>query len=201
MARTHFVARARRAQGNCRGCGKEIVTGDPYKWAKPRYRGKVVVCNSCQITQSMTSSSKMVAVWEAQEAVGKASVEDLAEELRSLAGTAREVGEEYQEGCDNQRAYFPDSEMADENEQRAQDLDSWAGELESTADEVEGMMSEIEELDSEKAELEVELEAEDTTEERKEEIQGRLEELEVLRESEEENAQDTASGVTDNCPE
>ena len=104
MARVTIVKKAQKAQGNCRKCGKPINAGAPYKWAKPRYGAKVVVCANCQITPSMTSSSKMVACWGAVEDIGEAGdTRSRAEALRSAAETAREVGEEYQESADNQR--------------------------------------------------------------------------------------------------
>lgn len=201
MARVQVVKQARKAQGTCKVCGKIINAGDPYKWAKPRYGARVVVCKDHQITPSMTSSSKMVACWEAQEEIGKASVDGLAEALRDAANTAREVGEEYQEGADNQREYFPDSEVADENEERAQNLEQWADELESAADDVEQLFEEIEEVDIEKAELEAKLEDEDLAEEDRKEAQARLEEIEGEREGKEEEAQDKASEASDNCPD
>lgn len=214
MARTHVVASARKAQGNCRSCGKAINAGDAYKWAKPRYRGKVVVCGDCQITVSMTSSSKMVAVWEAQTEFGKIEASgDIGQGLRDLAETARGVGEEYQESADNQRQTFPDAEVADENEQKAQDLESWADELETAADEADGAVEELDTLTSEKDDLESEQSAFETerdsegiTEERKAEVETRLDEIET-RISEIENEIndkesdiETAKEVADNCP-
>jgi len=168
MARTNLVKKARKAQGNCRVCGKTINIGDPYKWVKPRYRGKIVACPNCVIPVSMTSSSKMVAVWEAQEALNRDDPESVAEGLRDLAQTAREVGEEYQEACDNQREYFPDAEQAEENEEKAQELDSWADSLESEADEAESELGELEELQAERGDSE-------TTDERKEELESEIE--------------------------
>ena len=91
MARTNIVKKAKKDHGNCRACGKAILKGDSYKYAEPRYGPKVIVCSSCTITPSMTSSSKMVAVWEAQEAVDKADIEGLADAVRDLASTAREA--------------------------------------------------------------------------------------------------------------
>ena len=149
MARTNFVKAARKEQGSCVVCGKPINIGDSYKWVHPRYRQRVVACPNCMIPYSLISSSKMAAVWDAQNACSKSvseadSLEDIASELECLAETAREVSEEYQEACDNQREYFPDSEVADENEEKAQNLEEWAATLESEA----GSVRDLEEDES-----------------------------------------------------
>ncbi len=138
MTKTNLVARAKKDHGNCRACQKPILKGDPYKWAQPRYGAKSVVCDDCQITPSMTSSSKMVAIWDSQESCSKSDPDD----IRQLAETVREVGSEYQESCDNQREYFPDSETAQENEDKAQALDTWADELDEVAGTLEEALSE-----------------------------------------------------------
>jgi len=215
MARTNVVKSARKAQGKCRSCGKEINVGDPYKWAKPRYRGKVVVCGSCAITASMVSSSKMVAIWEEMEGINSSDVDSLPDSLRTLAETVRQVGEEYQESADNQREYFPNSEQADENEEKANDLDSWADELESAADEIESALAEMVEMEVEKETLEGEKgELEDkldggfydmmpdetkNAQHRVEEIDDRIEEIETDIENKQ-NEIDEHAGSLDNCP-
>lgn len=139
MTRTNIVQNAKKAHGNCRVCGKPINEGDSYKWAKPNYGAKVVVCSACTITPRMTSSSKMVTIWQEQEGLDQNDPEA----IRSLASTAREVGEEYQESCDNQREFFPDSEVAQENEEKAEGLGTWADELESAADSLETALEEV----------------------------------------------------------
>ena len=178
MARTNVVKSARKVQGTCRSCRKEINIGDGYKWAKPRYGARVVVCGSCQITVSMTSSSKMVAVWEAQESFDTTgNIDDIVSALESLAEVANEVGQEYQEAADNQREYFPDSDVAADNEDKASQLEDWAGSLESAGDDIKGMQDEISELQEELDNI-----SDDTEEasirrtEIAEEIEGKLEE-------------------------
>ncbi|KKN24187.1 hypothetical protein LCGC14_0897530 [marine sediment metagenome] len=146
MPRTTVVNKARIDQGLCRKCRTPIKAGDPYKWAHPRYKAKVVVCANCQITPSMTSSSKMVAVWEAQESYDGSDVETIEEQLKDLAQAARDVGAEYQEAADNQHEYFADSPIADENEEKAQALDGWADELETAAEEADSGLQELREL-------------------------------------------------------
>ena len=188
MARTNIVKSARKEQGLCRVCrdeNKPIGIGDPYKWVKPRFGGKIVAHVDCAIPLSMVSSSKMVAIWEDVDALDRETVEDVADNLHALAGRVRGIGEEYQESADNQREYFPDSEVAEENEEKAQELDGWADSLESEADEAEG---EIDELDT----LIVERDDPDTSDERKEELESEIEdkETEILAHLDE----------ADNCP-
>ena len=189
MARTTVVKAARKPQGKCRTCGVDINIGDPYKWAKPRYGAKAVVCGAHQITVSMTSSSKMVTIWEAQESFSPGSPEKAAEELRGLAETVREVGQEYQDSADNQREYFPDSDVAQENEDKAQELDGWADELESAADDIESLISEVDDLQTELAGLE----DNEENQERREEIENEIEEKQ-------EEATSKADEVAGECP-
>lgn len=198
MARVTTVQKARKDQPNCRACGKEIKAGDPYKWCHPRYKAKVVVCMNCQITVSMTSSSRMVPVWEAQTEIAEASLEDLAGALNAGAEVAREVGEEYQEACDNQREYFPDAERAQENEEKAEGLQEWADALEEAAGEVETLIEEIDELKTEFGDLQTELET-NGLEARDIEIRERQEEIEkeITEKTEEaEGKSETASELS-----
>lgn len=158
MPRTNIVQHARKSPGSCQVCHTPIQVGDPYKWAKPRYRGKVVVCSKCQITPSMVSSSKMTTIYEAQYSVSKeiaeaSDIDTIASSLESFAEEVRGVGQEYQESADNQREYFPDSSVADDNEEKAQQLDSWADELSDTADTIRSEFSDVEVLQSELDEL------------------------------------------------
>ncbi len=201
MPRTTVVKAARKDQGLCRKCRTPIKAGDSYKWAHPRYKSKVVVCANCQITPSMTSSSKMVAVWEAQESFDGSDVATLEDGLNSLAEAARGVGEEYQTAADNQQEYFQGSPIAEENEEKAQSLDGWADELESAAGEVSSGVSELEELDNEQATLEgeVEVDKEPPSEERLAEIRSRMEDIASERETLEADILEHGS-ISDECP-
>lgn len=220
MPRMNHVKAARKSPGICAGCGKVINAGESYKWAKPRYGAKSVAHEGCNIPISRLSSSKMVAVWEAQEEVGKASTVDaIAQALHDLATTTREVAEEYQEGADNQREHFPDSPTADENEQKAEELEAWADEVEEKAEEVDALLEGEEEvviadLEAERDRLTTEFldlpqdTPDDTQEvrEKREEIEERLEEIEDAisdaqnsDDSKLEQAQELAC-IADECP-
>jgi DNA repair exonuclease SbcCD ATPase subunit len=106
----------------------------------------------------MVSSSKMTTIYEAQYSVSKeiaeaSDIDTIASSLESFAEEVRGVGQEYQESADNQREYFPDSSVADDNEEKAQQLDSWADELSDTADTIRSEFSDVEVLQSELDEL------------------------------------------------
>jgi hypothetical protein len=138
MARTHFVKKARKNPGRCIVCNKEILTGEPYKWVKPRYRSKVVAHQEHTIPLGAISSSKMVPIWEAQAEVEKMEgADEVLEAIKGLAEAAREVAESYQEGIDNEREIFPDNDFS-EREEKVEQLNEWAGELETAADEASG---------------------------------------------------------------
>lgn len=203
MARVYTVKKARKDQGNCRTCGKPILAGMGYKYKEPRYGAVIKVHTDCQMKHWYGSSSKMVAIWEALDSFSTdGSLGDIASDLEQLVETAREVGEEYQEGADNQREYFPDSAIADENEERAQNLEQWADELENAASEVNSAAEEVIELEGEKADLESEQnEIEDDSSDRAEEIRKRLEEIEDEVEQKRDDAQSTADDAVSSCPE
>ncbi len=175
MARLMIVKAARKPQGNCRVCGKSIEAGMPYKWTKPRKRGKIAACSTCHITRSMTSSSKMVPLLDALDTFGgqeEGDYEGLASDLDSLAEEARNIGEEYQESADNQREYFPDAEVAEQNEEKHNELDEWAASLERAASEVRSKGSEVEGEEDEEKLTEAWEEAERMAEDATGEFQG-----------------------------
>ncbi len=137
MARTTTVKHNRKER-TCRVCQEPIHIGDPYKWVHPRYRMRVDAHSNCTIPISMTSGSKMVAIWSAQEEYAKlTSLADKKADAEMMAETIREVAGEYAEAASNQQEYFPDSEVAQENEDKGNELESWADEIESKAGEIE----------------------------------------------------------------
>ena len=163
MAKVNQVKAARKEK-TCSVCQKPIEVGKPYKYTKPRFRGQINAHPDCEIPVSMTSSSKMVAIWEEQASASK-DVEnasepgDVAQALRDLAEVVRGVADEYQQGADNQREYFPDSPTADESEQKAQDLGQWADEIDSAADDADRCTLDDVELTREEGETDEDLES------------------------------------------
>lgn len=196
MAKVYTVKKARKDQGNCRTCGKPILAGMGYRYKEPRYGAPVKVHTDCEMKHWYGSSSKMVAIWEAQDSFSTdGSLEDIVSDLEQLAGTAREVGEEYQEGADNQREFFPESAIADENQERAQNLEQWADELGEAANEVNSAAEEVAELEGEKTELE------DKAEPLNEDEEARLNEIEDEVSQKVDEAQSTADEAVSNSPE
>lgn len=135
--RVHHVKRARKDQGKCRTCGGEILRGHAYKWIKFRYGSKQVKCVNCNFRPSELTQGKMSQVYAAQENVEdflvqwEGDLDDLTGEVESAIDEVRDVAEEYRESADSQRAHFPDSEVADECEEKADELDDWVGTLEN----------------------------------------------------------------------
>jgi len=148
MPRINSVKKARKAQGKCGHCGKDIVVGDAYIWIKPRYGGKRIRCTAakCRFRASdLTGSDKLSRVYSAQENVedfvndwdgDEGDVSALRDALEEAAEEIREVGQEYQESADNIRDSFSESSTADECEEKAQELEGWADEIESAMDEL-----------------------------------------------------------------
>jgi hypothetical protein len=191
MARINYVKKAAKNQGNCQGCGKPIKKGDAYKWTKNFRSYKQIKCDNCNFRPSERTTSKMGAIWDAQEDAHNAVAEwdgqdlsDLQSNLENLAETIREVASEYQESADNINEYFQGSEQACELEEKAQNLECWA-------DDVEGVS--LEEFDEEGAKEEAKDEAEE-----KSEIDGLVEEK---RESWAEEQRSEADNIIDECPE
>lgn len=161
MPRINRVAKAQKDQGKCGKCQTPILKGMPYKWIKPRYGGKRIVCDKCQFSDSDLTSSKMSQVYDARDSalaeLGKWSPEDGAEALRDIGTTAaeaiREVGEEYQSSADSIHDRFSESTVADDCEEKANSLEDYASEIE------EAVEDEFEEDDA-KQEAEEEFETE-----------------------------------------
>lgn len=143
MPRINHVKKAQKDQGTCGGCSKPIKKGEPYKWIKFRFGGKRKRCESCTFRASdLTNSDKLSRVYGAQETAQDALSEvtydevscdasEVKEILSDAASEIREVGEEYQESCDNIMEHFPSgNSTSEECEEKANELEGWADELE-----------------------------------------------------------------------
>ena len=144
--RVSHVKKAQKDQGTCGGCGKQVVKGDAYKWAKGRYGPRMVRCDSCYFRQSdLTGSDKLSRAYAAQEDAedrlsgwGGEDAEEARTILQELAEAVREVGEEYQESADNIMEAFPSgNSTSEECEEKASNLEDWASTCESAADDIE----------------------------------------------------------------
>jgi DNA repair ATPase RecN len=151
MTRVNHVKKARKDQGTCRGCGTEIKTGDSYQWIQFRYGGRTVKCSACRFRGSELTQSKLSQVYAAQEAVGDAleawdgrELDDLKADCENALDDIREVAQEYQDAADAIRE-VADNSIADQNEERAQELESWC-------DDIDSALSDLSEFEPEEAE-------------------------------------------------
>lgn len=147
MPRVITVKRSQKAQGTCHKCSTPIKKGDPYKFIKPRYGAKKVLCAKCQFRDSdLTSSDKLARAYDARDDLQAAiagwdpadgDIESLKEALTTAQEAVQEVADEYQESADNIHNTFSESQTADDCEEKANSLGDWAQELESAADDLE----------------------------------------------------------------
>jgi hypothetical protein len=113
MARVTTVKAARKAQGRCGRCGKEIEAGDGYRHASPGFRSrKLVRCleDKCRFRASDLTTSKVAQVYAAVEAVEDSlpidaeDHESVKAEAEGLVSGMQEeiegVRDEYQEALD-----------------------------------------------------------------------------------------------------
>lgn len=129
MPRVYHVKKARK--DHPRG---GIKKGESYFWWKFRFGGKCYSRTMPRPSQ-LTQSDKLSRVYAAQETVEDAlrdSVmpDDWRSACEEAANEVREVGEEYQESCDNIRDNIPESPTADECEEKAEACQNLADELE-----------------------------------------------------------------------
>lgn len=120
----------------CGNCRQPIPKGAGYRWTKPRYGSRKVRClkPACTFKPSDLSSSKSAlvhdAISDARDALLTAeSHDDIQSILQSVADTAREVGQEYQDASDAWAGGngHPDfQEKADQCESYADELESWS---------------------------------------------------------------------------
>jgi hypothetical protein len=109
-----------------------IKKGESYYWWAFRYGGKRYSKVYPKQSQ-LTNSDKLSRIYAAQESIQDAMCDDaelMREVVEAAAEEIREVGEEYQESCDNIRDQFTDSPTADECEEKAEACSSLADELE-----------------------------------------------------------------------
>lgn len=144
MPRVHVVKRARPAKQTrkCRVCDHEIQPGEPYKWAKqrtgyPRYYSiwkfwcKDHSPSKYEFIQNPKVEARMRADDELMEALEGEFDRDAAEEAFNAAGDAiEELAEMERESAQNILDGFGhDTEMSQEFEERAEELQSAADNL------------------------------------------------------------------------
>lgn len=153
MTRINTVTKARKDQGICRGCGKEIKVGDSYQWIEFRFGGRTVKCSACRFRGSELTQSKMSGVYAAQEAMDDSlatfekatdsvDLDDIKADMEGNIDSIREVAQEYKDAADGMSQVSSNS-IADELTEKGDSLDSWA-------DDLEVVMSDLEEFEGEK---------------------------------------------------
>lgn len=126
----------------CDNCGKEIETGQPYKWIKPKsgpYGGSMKVrCGTCPTWQvweySYSMSAQLARIsYEAGESFdqGVETESDVTSILETAAEEIRGIAEEKRQSASNMEEGFGHStEKSDELNEIADNLDSWADDVE-----------------------------------------------------------------------
>lgn len=135
MSRVKTITNNRK-ELECGKCRETIPKGAGYRWTKARYGPRKVRClkASCAFKPSDLSSSKAAIVHDAiadarEQILTAESLDDIQGILQSVADTAREVGQEYQDASDAWAGGngHPDfQEKADQCESFADELDGWS---------------------------------------------------------------------------
>jgi len=165
MPRINQVKKARKDQGKCGRCGAALPAGSAYQWIKFRYGGKHIRCMACHFRGSELTQSKLSGALAAMEGAddalpGASTMEEIKDVAECAAEQIEEVGEEYQESADAILCEFSESSVADDCQEKAEELSSWAEEIryavegyENEYDPDEGYDSEAEWLESARDEL------------------------------------------------
>lgn len=134
--RVHYVKTSRKSKAArvCRRCGHEVVPGEAYKFAEPRYGPKLIWCKDHSPRRSELTSAKIGPVYDAQddfdvsECDNVADIESVLEDVRNVA---EEVKGEYEEGLEAMPEGTESSPVAEEAQYKVDELESWMEALES----------------------------------------------------------------------
>lgn len=202
MPRVNTVQKTKKAR-KCGKCGDSIEIGQPYRWWKFRYGGKYVRCMKpdCSPKPSdLTQSAFLGGMAEAEQSLGDAvrqvqedqDLNSFAEELRGIASTVRELGEEAQSSLDNMPEGLQQGDTGQLLEQRASTCEEIADALEEAADSAENAFSELPEDEPKEDWTDEQLNSLAGTlgEEEKEEDETREEYLDRLKEALEQKRQE-----------
>lgn len=137
MARAHFVKRARKDIPDT-----DVKAGDSYYWWKFRYGGKHVSKTPPRQSQ-LTQSDKLSRAYAAGEALDDITVdddstlEDLQSQLQDIASDVEEIASEYRESKDNMPESLQESDVAQQCEENAENLEAWQSEIEQALDSID----------------------------------------------------------------
>lgn len=154
MPRVNTVQKTQKAR-KCGKCGETIEIGQPYRWWKFRYGGKRERCMKPECSpkaSDLTQSAFLGGMADAEQAhadairnvqEGGGDLNSFAEELRGIAETVRELGEEAQSSLDNMPEGLQQGDTGQMLEGRVSSCEEIADALESAADEAENALSEL----------------------------------------------------------
>lgn len=137
IAKITTVTKAKKDQGKCGRCGKELPAGAPYRWFtvgfRSSYKHRRCMERACDPKNSELESSKLSEVYAVQEnfdIAGCTTINDIEEAVHAAGDEIRTVADEYTEASVN-----PNTGMVfnTEAEERGQTLESSADELDSWA--------------------------------------------------------------------
>ena len=120
-------------------CGREIVAGEPYKWAKPRTGPRRYRCRLHNFRPSDLVGGRYSEALAVEEGASDdlrqfekdKNIDSLESGLTSAVEEARRIAEEYEDGIQNMPDSLQDSPTATESQERADALTEWADELEA----------------------------------------------------------------------
>lgn len=147
--KVNSVKKARKPQGSCEVCRKEIGVGDSYKYISPRVGGKRKRCSDCPHWRpSEMTSGKIATAYAGQEDahddLNKALedalngdpfptplIEHIQVILNDCAQQAEDCREEYQESLDNMPEGLQEGPTGEDIQEKIEMLDGWQQDLES----------------------------------------------------------------------
>ena len=142
MAKIQRVAKSRK-EWKCGKCGKVIAVGDPYLYAEPAFRPRIVRCTDCGLEPYETSSSEYIqtigaiqAHWVRDFGTGEDAVEGIKDALQELYDAAEESYDNIPEQLQEGDAGMTLQERMDALESAIDELDSI--DIDSIIDEVIG---------------------------------------------------------------
>lgn len=145
MAKVHYVKSAgySRKERKCETCGHEIRAGEPYRYAEPYRRPRVVWCQHHTPKRSQVSTSKMGPLWDAVDDFDPDTAETI-EEVKALVEevrtTAEEVRDDYEAGLENIPEQLREGATGADIQEKMDVLDSYMADLDNfdPADDTEG---------------------------------------------------------------
>ena len=130
MAKIQRVAKSRK-EWKCGKCGKVIAVGDPYLYAEPAFRPRIVRCTDCGLKPYETSSSEYIQTigalqdnWIRDYGTGDDAVEGIKDALQELMDTA-------QDSFDNMPEQLQDSDSGMTLQERIDSLESAIDDLDN----------------------------------------------------------------------